>query len=515
MIVELLTVTALLVGGAALLRTTGLRGWALAPLGFLAGIGAYSAVGLAQVTLGLPTWPAVTLAVTVAVPVAWWSRRWWRGDQVRISPVGAGLAVAAVAAVVWAVREVHLVKWHTDSLTYLMAGSLLADNTYTDHASTHLLTKRLLGVPLLHAPAHLGGEWYLRSVTPLLALATVAALIWIFRHGVRGARSPRHAAWFAALGALLLVTNNRFVFSAFYLNGHLLVAALLILIAGCGWLLAREEPVAPPRALRALQLLAIPALVIARPETSVLAGLALLPTWLSGRIPVGHRALTMVVLAVANTLWQGYSVWLHVDRGAEVPLTTTGTLGLGVPLLLALPLLWWRRLPRVGRYLLWTAEAGLWLALLLLAARRPALLRASLAATAENLLGGEGKWGRSLVVLAGLVLVGIVFTTSRGREFLRFPVTTFVPFALVLAYLRDEPYRVGYGDSLSRMFMHVVPLAVLFVMVSLASGRPRSPIPTADNWSARRPVAASPVGDRWTTTAEGGAVWSSYQSGRP
>ena len=75
-----------------------------------------------------------------------------------------------------------------------------------------------------------------------------------------------------------------------------------------------------------------------------------------------------------------------------------------------------------------------------------------------------GRWGASLVILGALVVVALA--VSRGKTAaLRFPVTTFAPVALLLAYLRDEgAYRVGQYDSLNRMFIQVVPLAVLYVV---------------------------------------------------
>ncbi|TVR86211.1 MAG: hypothetical protein EA416_15680, partial [Trueperaceae bacterium] len=42
----------------------------------------------------------------------------------------------------------------------------------------------------------------------------------------------------------------------------------------------------------------------------------------------------------------------------------------------------------------------------------------------------------------------------------------FLPQAFVIAYLRDAAYRVGGGDSLNRMLIQVVPLMVVFVVVS-------------------------------------------------
>lgn len=170
-------------------------------------------------------------------------------------------------------------------------------------------------------------------------------------------------------------------------------------------------------------------------------------------------------------VWQGFVLWVHRERAEAVPATVTGMLVLGVLLVvLAAGLLRWesrsnRLLGRPDR-LLWIAEAGLWLALAGLALRDPAILVDSVDATIQNVVFGDGKWGSSLVLLGTLVAGAVVFLRSPGAANLRFPVTTFLPLAFLLAYLRDAAYRVGYGDSLSRMFMHIVPLAVLFVMVT-------------------------------------------------
>ena len=55
--------------------------------------------------------------------------------------------------------------------------------------------------------------------------------------------------------------------------------------------------------------------------------------------------------------------------------------------------------------------------------------------------------------------------------FLRFPVTSFVPVALLLVYFRGNPYRIGVGNLLNRMWVHIVPLAILFVVAAASSRR--------------------------------------------
>lgn len=468
MINELLCVGAVFVGGCALMRVLGIRGWALPALGMLTGVCLQLTIGTVQVVTGLPTSPLPTLVATAALPMAIWVQRWRTGDNVAVSVPWAGFALLGLAGAVAGLRGANLVKWHTDSITYLMVSRMLADGTFRGDVSTHLLTKRTLGVPLLHAPASLGGEFYLRSVTGLVAAATLVTVVWYLCRGLAGAVSHRRLLVFGALAACLLLSMNRFVFSFFYLNGHLLFAAMVLLIAGSGWLLT-VDAAAPPRALMALQLLAIPALVGIRPEGLMAAALALLPTWLSTRLPRRHREATMLVLGLSVLAEHLFQWWEFERRGAPVATSVLGAVAIGVAVLAAIPLLRWAPLTRRPNRLLWTVEIGLWLALAGLAALKPAILRSSLRATYLNLFHGYGIWGGAVVVLALLGVGVLVFFRAPGLVHLRFPVTTFVPLAFVLAYVRDEgAYRIGYGDSLSRMIMQYVPLAVLYIVAVVA-----------------------------------------------
>jgi hypothetical protein len=492
MIAELLVVLLLFGGGCAVMRTAGVRGWGLPALGFLAGVCLLLGVGFVQVATGLPTAPALTLAVIFAGPVGWWVVRWRRGRDTAVSAplaVGSLLAVGGAVAVL---RAANMFKWHPDSITYLMAGRLLAEGDYRSTASTELLTTRVLGVPLLHAPAGLGGDFYLRSITPLLAVATVAAVVWFLWQARGAGAGQRRFVAVAALAGLLLVTNNRVVFSFFYLNGHLLVAMCVLLVAGSGWLLATRDGAihdrVPRRALMTLQVLAIPGIVIIRPEGFLLAALVLLPTVLSPHLPRRHRAGVAVVFGGTTLLFAAFQAWFFVDRDTRVPVSVVGAAVLGIALLAAIPLLRWTAVRRRGAALLALAEAGLWLGLLALAVREPDTLWTSLRALYRNQFEGLGGYGLSLVVLSGLLVLGWLLSPRLPHQVhLRFPLTTYLPFCLIMAYLREGAYRAADADSMNRMLMHVVPLAVLFLFALLTgAGRAASP-PSGEGLAAAQP----------------------------
>lgn len=469
MIVETLCILAVLTGGCALVRTTGINGWPLPALGYVAGTSMQIIIGTIQAVSGLPTTPALTLALTLILPLAWWVACKIRGRHVSVKIIPTVITYLSVIIAVILLRSANLVNWHTDSFRYLMTGSLIYSGNY-DAVSLNLIKLRLLSVPLIHAPANYSGEYYLRSAVPLLAVSTVAVFVWLCREGLRDKLNQRQVALFSTAGVLLLTTNNRFVWNAFYINGHLFVAVLLMLIAGCCWLLVRGTNV-PRCALLTLTLLAIPALVVTRPEGLLVAGLALLPALVSESIPWRQRAIILLTLGISILVWEGFSVFAYIKRGTDIPFSASGLLGLGILAVITVPLLAWRRLDKPLRYFPIVVEIALWAALIIAAVREPFILRQSLLVTVENVVYNAGSWGCSLIVLGVIFLGIIVLTNYSDRIFLRFPVTTFIPFSFLLAYLRDNPYRVGNGDSLNRMFIHIVPLAILFIITAAGSER--------------------------------------------
>ena len=480
MINEMLVVISIFVGGCALARVVGVTGWPLPAVGLIAGVCLQITVGFLQAATGLPTSPLITLAVTLLGPTAWWVLRLRAGDDVKVRLFPAVLSIAALAGAVAALRVANLVKWHTDSIAYLMVGRLLAEGDFAAFNTTHLVSTRVVGIPLLHAPANIDGGFYLRSITPLLAAATIGVAVWLLREAMVLGTGRVTLVVAGALMVLLLLTNNRVIHSFFYINGHLLTGCLVMVLAASGWLLAVGQR-RHQRAMMALHLLAIAPLVVVRPEGSLMGLLILAPTWLSNNIDKNRRSLSMAVFGISTIMLSLLEGWFFLDRQEPVPSSVTGPLVLGVAILLAIPLLRAPYLTRHSRTLLWLTEIGLWVSLLALALyyRGSGTLHDSVDATYINLFEGAGAWGLSIVILVALLGLALVLARPVPQQLmLRFPLTTFVPFVFLMAYLREGSYRVGLADSLNRMIMHMVPLAILLLLILVTVGdRPES---TAD-----------------------------------
>ena len=489
MIVESLVMLVYAASGTAVARALGLRGWGLAPLGFLMGIALHICVTGLLVVLGLPTLPLVALGGDVAVAVAAlvWAVR--SGRPVAVSWWRAGAVGAGIVAVVGALRGSHLVRWHIDSLQYLDAGALLATNHYREGAGTTYATKRMIGVGAIHEPANLIGEYYLTAVTLLLTLAGLAAIVWILACGLDGRVAPATTAWFAGAAVVALVSTNRFVFHSFYLNGHVLTGMLLVAVAGCAWLMMLGR--LPVAVGVGVCVLGTGALVLTRPEGAVMAVLAVLPAVVSPSFDRRARRWVLAALGAWMVLWQAFvvAVSLHDSGSPDRFAALQVVVGAAAIVVAVAPA--WALIERWSRFCVLAVEAALWLAVAAFAVRSPDILTRSLEATWENRVAG--KWGYTVFLLAALVVAAVaVFRLTYGSA-LRLMVTAFLPLVFVLAYVRGGPYRVGHYDSLNRMWLQVLPLAAMYVAAALAAGQWRDwikPLASRLGFEATPPLAA-------------------------
>lgn len=471
MIVEVANVIAIQIGGMAVALAAGehrLR--YLIPAGFISGLCVHLLIGASQALLLMQTWPVITIIGTASLPVGWllFQRRGANIEHPGWMQLGLVVAGAGMAAALFA--SLDRINFHVDSHEYMAIGALLNAGTFAEGVSLFQIEKRLLVVPLMHAPGNLTGSYYLASVTPLLAIATLLLLAWLCEASLRDRLPQTVTVSVAAGAALLLLTTNRFVQNAFYINGHLLFGALFLLLAGTAWLTVVRRT----HEFVALQLLAIPVMVLTRAEAPLVVALLIAPIVLDRHRSRAHRIALVITLGGSVAVWQLFLLLLHERREATISLSILGMLTLGVAFLLLSPAVRMRFLEQHQIPLLILVEAGLWATLALAAVRDSQPLRDSLRATYENLLQGVGGWGYSLVFVAAAAALALVATRPEGRLFLRFPLTAFIPLVLLLAYFRDGAYRVGAADSLNRMLIHILPTAILFIATA-ALTRPGSP----------------------------------------
>ena len=468
MFVEVIMTLSVLICGVTIMRVIGIEGWILPAMGFVTGIAIHIIIGTIQAVTIVSSSPVITIMATILLSAIIWFWCYIQGKDISIKITPALIFTIFIVLAVLLFRTINLQCFTPDSFRYIEVGSLLESGNL-NHATPNLLLDRLLAVPLMHAAANLVDEFYFRSITPLLAISSIFILAWLIHEGLSLSNIE---SWlvklFSITGAFLLVTSNRFVFNAFYINGHMLTAVFLLLLVGCGWLQVKKATI-DPRALLVLQVISISVLTLTRPENPLFAGIALLPFLASGRIFWKHRALLLFVLGFSVVTWYGF-LWIkYIGSGEAVPISVVGMIGFGSVSVMIAPLLAWRKIDQLLPNSLVLAELSIWLILMFFAFQNFSLLKRSILATIDNIFLDYGGWGSVLVLLIIISIGVMIFTKVSDFIILRFPITTFLPYVFLLAYLRDGAYRVGHGDSLNRMFLHIVPLAILFIISTAAS----------------------------------------------
>jgi len=468
MIVEVVLILSMILGGSAVIQAAGARGLSVPVLGSVTGLALYLCIGAVQVLTPITSSPLLTIILTATIPSALWVWLRFSGAHLPVRPLWAVIIVVGVVAAVGFFRAVPQVAWSYDSLQYLLNGSLIANDSITI-ASTALLPKRLIGVPELHAAANLGGEFYVQSITPMISVLVLALLSWMLWESLSTRLSKRALTLLIVAGVLFLVSLNRFVFHAFYLNGHLLFALLMLVVVGGGWMLVSTESVSKTALITAMAL-SVGALIFVRAESSILVILAILPILVDRSVSRPHKTILLATLGAATIGWQSFMAAVYLAQELPVAFSAWGLLGFGVLMLAAIPLLSWEVLTTRSRAIVVLAEALLWLGLVVLALREPQVLVESISATFQNAVLGAGSWGLSLILMV-LMIVLASFIAVPNSVNLRFPLTSFVPVAFLLAFLRDGAYRVGDGDSLNRMWIQLVPVALFYVLIALGIGQ--------------------------------------------
>lgn len=475
--IEALLSTALLASGFVIARAAGVRGPLLAILAVPVGLAVFVGASLVQSVIPLvPDWPLLSLALSglIAIVVLIVDARTAsiiRDWQYLV------IALGAVALVALMYQVFPVTNWSTDSLYYLEYSRLLASNLL-DVGFLGELEKRQLAVPAIHALAiQTSGDDVFRTLGPLMALS-LAGLVWWFLRSRLVEKLGRQADLVALAAALSLVTFNRFVFHAFYVNSHMIFAVVLAAMVGLLWARAADFTLgASSTAAIVVPAVMVPSLVVARPEGALVAIIvaAAVVAGDSGRA----ASVFAFVVGVSTVVWNARLVGgaLAIEQQPATSATLMLVLGAVVMALAAVVPVLSRKLRELAP---WMLEAVLWLALAALAVREPKVLIESVAATGANLILGEGGWGLSVIVLIVAGVVALLLFRGDNDLVLRLTVTAFIPLALVLAYLREAAYRVGDGDSLNRMWMHILAVCIIFTVQRVITGRSRSRLVQAE-----------------------------------
>ena len=409
--------------------------------------------------------PALALALAVTVR---------RSGSIVIHVVRAVPAAALIAATAAVVaRLLRMGSFTGDSFHLIANARLFAHNRILLFALDEPFGFESFppGYSLLQLPSAWGGHTANLSLGLLVAGAIIVQIGDLLRAGPR----PAPTLLVGAVVGTLVATHFFWVMTT-YINSHALVA-LLLLVAYALLRDAERPPELPAPSVGGLAplLVVLSALVLLRVENVLILVLFLSVLWRIDRASPGRTRTLRAGLAVVGAtavLHQMVVIAVYVATGSSPSVSSLGLTGVGIAALLTAAFTPWliraRVLPAEYAVLAMVAANVAYAALDLRSFARSVL------AVLENLFALRGGWG--ILPIAVVLLAGAAWLTTSPddregaevRRLLRFCVAA-VLLLFFTGFLRDEPFRVGAGDSFNRQLFHLLPLVM--VAIGRAIGR--------------------------------------------
>lgn len=449
-------------GLSVLVSIRGDFGWALAWLALPIGTAVYLSSALALMTTVGSLDPGLGLLLTGAVGAAGlivslvrWRWRW----EVVPSVVGA-MIVAAVTVLV--AKTVHLTRLTPDSLRYLLfAGEMQFPDALGEIHRADLVNRQM-GLPSLHALSSLTDRRYLTSIGPLFGVSGFGFFVWLCWGATRDLITSRR--WIlVGTAALFLLSSNRLLYDAFYINTHIEVAFYLLVAIAGAWLAmtTREWRWAIPAGI------ALAMTLLFRPEAPIVGAIVLVAVAASDagwRVRVAMATPTVV----AAGLWYGVVLWQNVPGGDTISPTAPvfGSLAalLGAVLVVVAgvsPRLW-----RLVKYLDRVMLATLLVAVVGLAAVNTEVFTASVEASFQNIAFSQGAWLFTWSIGVLLLAVALLVHEMPWSRLWTIPIVGFAILWWLLPMMREGAYRVGTGDSGNRILAHMLAVVVAFLVLA-------------------------------------------------
>ncbi len=404
--------------------------------------------------------PADGLAVTgivgiVGLMVSLIRRQW----NVR-TLLWALLALGVAAVTVLVARTVHLTRLTPDSLRYLLfAGEMQFPDALGEIHPADLVNRQM-GLPSLHALSSLTDRRYLTSIGPLFGVSGFGFFIWLCLRATRD--SIRSHRWIlVGTAGLFLLSSNRLVYDAFYINTHIEVAFYLLVAITAGWLAitTREWRWAVPAGI------ALATTLVFRPEMPIVAAIVLVAVAASEagwRVRLAMTAPAVVVAA----LWYGVVLWQNAPGGDAISPTAPvfGNLVAVLAATFAVAAGGSGRLWRVVKYADRAMLVVMLVSLIGLAATNLDTFTESLDASFQNIALGQGAWLFTWSVGILLLAVALMVHQVPASRIWTTPIVGFAILWLLLPIIRDGAYRVGTGDSGNRILAHMLAVVVAFLV---------------------------------------------------
>ena len=437
--------------------------WLMLPTGFVAIVvlRVISVVITAPVVRAIPQlktadfWLFVAALLAICISSFAWLKTQWKL---------AAVAVASAAAIMFGSRVIGLsTLTHGDSIWILTMSEYISRGGDPAYLGTQMSLKRGFSLILMIG---LGKDLpRLDEVLPivfvLVALITVGLAWYLLKN-----YSSRIRLISISAVTLLVFTAWLPWVTVFYVNGHTLVA--LGIMVSVSSMLIDKKSFKNPTSRVVTFCLGLALVTLTRPEGIVLS--LILVALFAGYGALSARS----VLFSVGSVFAAFLAWMGTVNAYIVSWNRIGLVSVAMLVGLAILALGLYRVPKFVHKVFWLTPwilAGLFAVMAVVFAEQ---LARGEAALAINLLFFEGKWG--FIIWAMLLVVAIsLFVLREAAYSLMLRVLVSMGVASLLSKMLDggitgQPTlgRVGWVDSLNRMWIHILGILVVILVLGVA-----------------------------------------------
>jgi hypothetical protein len=461
MITELVMMLAIVLGGIAIARFLKIESiWLAFPAGLIGTMVLRGVSFTLMYPLGMQLaskWVFVALALGLFAWVA------WRDRASLLNYLWLPTAMGALA--VFATRVVGILHTgHSDSRWILIVVRVMQQGDSLDILSDSNVFKRGLIFPLMTAMG--ATKEFLTSLTPYSYAALISLGVALLQLLLKG--YSKRAIWYSVVPMLAVLFSTTMWWRAiFYVNSHLFMGILIATVLVVSLMAIRRGSLLNTEF--ALLLMSSYSFGMVRSEGILISLMVLLPLFSQHWLKRTQLIALLIAPAVSLTAWVTFYD-NYILQATRLPWFGFLIVLCLVSVVPALKWFDWLRQRAIG--------IGIWAlvaVLTILSILFPISMFTGWYAQFINLVGTKGLWGYLFVVLAIFFIVGISKHYSLEHKImLRMSGLLFLAF-LASKTLDDAALgkpglgRIGWADSLNRMWIHIVVILAVTAIASLAN----------------------------------------------
>ena len=353
-----------------------------------------------------------------------------------------------------------------DSVVLISTGRNIAFRGFSQ-AVIKELTLRGGYLSLLQSASVFLGDGYLYASQPGFSITFFLANIFL-SHRIIYHLVPdkRLTLTLSLMTSLTLFSTYFIVYQFFYINTNMISAVYLFVAASAFWLAMIEEN----NSWLLFGMLALLGFSLARNEAPLFSLVFLLLVISVGGVSYRVRLISILPFLIFLILWYSY-LYYRMGEGTKILNPERTMIIIGSLFVLGLFVLlsereWIKRLvlPHFPKIML----GALLLILLVMFILKPKPMIDSVYFSIMNMLA-YGWWGITWLVFSIVFVISLAGLRVPFEELFFYGISCFFSLLLALSYFRN-PYRLGWGDSANRMFTHILPIVVLYVLMKVAQG---------------------------------------------